>query len=142
MSITARNICNNMEWMWRKIVRSDPAEATELSTGWLKYALEYLHLRRWPSRIINACLRRGPEASMRRKDIFRMMLFFYGNKMTYVVAGHWVLIRIAISTCSDKEIKATRAICAIVRAFQIAKRNGTILRYFDLDERKYKPIKC
>ena len=110
-------IMYSMLAMWEEISRADPDGIMDLCHGWLKYALRYLHLEDWPPSIIKACLRRGPAKPMLRRDIRALLSFFIGNGLTYICSGHWVLIRIGVSKCKNKEREAKRAILCIIKSF-------------------------
>ena len=72
--------------------QADPDDALRLCRGWLNYAIEYLQFKKWPIRMARICLQRGPTNIMRPRDVVRLMLFFYGNNLTYICAGHWALL--------------------------------------------------
>ena len=131
------HVYQSMVWMWKEVKQADPDNALRFCQGWLNYAKEYFQLKKWPFSMLKVCLQRGPTNFMRPRDVVKMMLFFYGNKLPYICAGHWVLIRIRISNCDRKDHRAKQA---ILQSYLVAKRNGKVLRYFDLKQRRYMPI--
>ena len=133
-------VYQSMVWMWKEVKQADPDNALRFCQGWLNYAKEYFQLKKWPFSMLKVCLQRGPTNFMRPRDVVKMMLFFYGNKLPYICAGHWVLIRIGISNSDRKDHRAKQAINRILQSYLVAKRNGKVLRYFDLKQRRYMPI--
>ena len=102
-------VYQSMVWMWKEVKQADPDNALRFCQGWLNYAKEYFQLKKWPFSMLKVCLQRGPTNFMRPRDVVKMMLFFYGNKLPYICAGHWVLIRIGISNCDRKDHRAKQA---------------------------------
>ena len=134
-------VYQSMVWMWKEVKQADPDNALRFCQGWLNYAKEYFQLKKWPFSMLKVCLQRGPTNFMRPRDVVKMMLFFYGNKLPYICAGHWVLIRIGISNCDRKDYRAKQMTKRILKCYIAAKRHGKVLRYFNLKERRYMPIK-
>ena len=128
---------NDMKRMWRELMESEHDENLKCCQGWLKYALKYQRVDSWPSTMVNICLRHGPYQRMRPRDAVKLLFFFYGNNLSFVSAGHWILIRIAIGEAQNKERLARVAIQRIKNCHRMLKRNGDIIRYFCLIRRRY-----
>ena len=135
MASKNNKIMNSMLSMWEEISKGGPDGAMKLCQGWVKYALTYLRLTEWPPSIVKACLRGGPEKHMSGKDIAALLSFFIGNGLPYICSGHWVLIRIGVSKCKNKDHRALRAIYRILTNLYIAKTKGNNVWYFDLKKR-------
>ena len=143
MSLKTSDVLADMCTTWDDMDEATPESMIRVRDSWLKYAMEYLKMNSWPIRMVKLCLRHGPERAMRPRDVLKLMLFFYGNRLSYICSGHWVLIRIATSTLENNEERAMEAITVIVKTHKMLKKNGNILRflrYFDIQQRKYIPI--
>ena len=57
---------------------------------------------------------------MSGKDIAALLSYFIANGLTYICSGHWVLIRIGVSKCKNKDRKAKRAMYRIVKSLYSA----------------------
>ena len=122
--------------MLEETSKASPNGAVKLCQGWVKYALTYLRLTEWPQSIVKACLRRGPTKPMSGRNIAALLSFFIGNGLPYICSGHWVLIRIGVRKCENKDRKAKRAIYRILRNLYIAKTKANDISYFDLEKRE------
>ena len=136
LCIMAKKIVKSMLSMWEEISKGGPNGAMKLCQGWVKYALTYLRLNEWPQSVVKACLRRGPAKPMSGRNIEALLTFFIGNGLPYICSGHWVLIRIGVSKCENKDRRAKRAIYRILRNLYIAKTKANDISYFDLEKRE------
>ena len=135
--LSSTNVFLDAKGMWMEIRESPTTELMELYEGWLEFARRYLRLREWPRRMVKICFRGGTERRMRPRDVVKLMWFFYGNNLRFTCAGHWVLIRVALSKSTHKEAAALTAVHRIAVSHEIARHNGMILRYFNLEKRRY-----
>lgn len=143
--IEVADLFSKLAEFWSEMVDLSKVEGYGHMIKSIKHLVKRHRMRKWPMRFLRMMYATGPGGGPPRKgmklcDVTKLMLLFIGNQYDVCCIAPWILLRLAASDETSKDLKAQRTISRMIFSHDAALNNPTSVRYYDLNERKYKTI--